>query len=985
MGDELTEFLPTYPDGTEDDFSFQIFKRKEFNELTLEANENRPTEQGQLLLDQIFIKRFISGKTPYDKSLLYRGIGTGKTCVASAIVENFKLMSVGGSKRKPALLLVTSPGLAATFRNLVVNVCTEPNTYFAPKGEDEQMTERKIKGRLKSSVNASYEIKTYTTFLTVQDGSKSTKTGRKPVPITEDMIEEYSNRVIILDESHTIRQTKVEEQQMYDTLHLLLHKVKGCRILLMTGTPTQDDADEIASQLNLILPMDKQLPTGSSFSKRYFNKDGSFKNRDEFVEKIRGPYVSYIRPMLSTAEKRIMGTTEPWGTMTRVWPDVMSDFQYSVWKKAKDADKDEEGQAALRSGRDASIAVYPKIDNGVVSQTEGLYGTSAFNTYFREKKGKEFDYKFKDALVKREFRDNLRRYSTKFDAIIRDIKEHPNDLIFVYTGGFVSGAGAVLFALCLELHGLKRARSPKSIANPSTEERRFAVFSSVGWTINKDTDIEAMMEIINRPDNRDGDHCQVVIASQKLKMGYTFKRFTRFHSLTPDWNRPSRDQADGRVFRFGSHDDMPEDRRYVEFYNHVAVKSLKSDEETTDIRVVRLSDIKERKQVEVYRILKEVSYDCQLNYKRNVLESDVDGERECDYRECNYKCEGTPDENIDQTPPVWGYSVDEDDIITETYDAYYSDDEVKRIEGEIVKLFSVSHFNLELNVLVTLVGGDGKVGLVLRALDNVITNRVPIRNRYGFISYLKEDGDIYFLDDNFSIGTPYSDAIYTSQLFVTEKLQFDDVAEIERMRDDEERMSDVCKVIDSTTIRQLSETTRIALFEMLWIDEKNKRLSSAGKKALEAIKTSLQADDYLVEVAGLWYHVFTRNAYSNQDKYAHPLLTRVYRESSEMWEYASQEEEERVIDATKRNKVSKRDKLASRHPFFGETKEERFTIVTTKNGKPIGNGKACSSYSKDELEGFITKLKLTMPDTINKQTLCSALREGMTRKGLMAE
>lgn len=52
---------------------------------------------------------------------------------------------------------------------------------------------------------------------------------------------------------------------IYKQFHRFLHVVKDCKILLMSGTPMKDGVEEIASVMNLILPLNKQLITGDDF------------------------------------------------------------------------------------------------------------------------------------------------------------------------------------------------------------------------------------------------------------------------------------------------------------------------------------------------------------------------------------------------------------------------------------------------------------------------------------------------------------------------------------------------------------------------------------------------------------------------------------------------------------------------------------------------------------------------------------------------
>ena len=40
------------------------------------------------------------------------------------------------------------------------------------------------------------------------------------------------------------------------------------------------------------------------------------------------------------------------------------------------------------------------------------------------------------------------------------------------------------------------------------------------------------------------------------------------------------------------------------------------------------------------RLVKEVAFDCALNYDRNRSVGLVDNSRECEYSDCNYSCDG---------------------------------------------------------------------------------------------------------------------------------------------------------------------------------------------------------------------------------------------------------------------------------------------------------------------------------------------------------
>ena len=68
----------------------------------------------------------------------------------------------------------------------------------------------------------------------------------------ETIRDEYSNLVIVIDEAHHLH-IKESKKNAYSQIYRMLHLVKNCKVILMTGTPMVDSPSEIASLMNLIL------------------------------------------------------------------------------------------------------------------------------------------------------------------------------------------------------------------------------------------------------------------------------------------------------------------------------------------------------------------------------------------------------------------------------------------------------------------------------------------------------------------------------------------------------------------------------------------------------------------------------------------------------------------------------------------------------------------------------------------------------------
>jgi hypothetical protein len=97
-----------------------------------------------------------------------------------------------------------------------------------------------------------------------------------------------------------------------------------------------DRPEELASIMNLLLPLDNQLPTGKQFLEEYFSK-GDLKSREKLEDVLRGR-VSYLRSMESSIVKLFEGKVQaPLKKMPTV-PLEMSKLQAKVYIQAYNDD-----------------------------------------------------------------------------------------------------------------------------------------------------------------------------------------------------------------------------------------------------------------------------------------------------------------------------------------------------------------------------------------------------------------------------------------------------------------------------------------------------------------------------------------------------------------------------------------------------------------------------------------------------------------------
>src|SRR5208282_594381 len=361
----VDNFLTWYPDLQSPEFSEFVVSSREFAEFNVPQYET-PPKKGELLTHQKLIGRFLSPNTPYTGLLLFVKVGGGKTCASVTVAEQFKTSMVEGRIRGRPLILVKNDALMKVFIWHIYAVCTSGlyGTLLVEEWRKLGLDKHKIEARLHKKVRKTYEIDTYGKFLN--------QLAKKP---NVWIALEYSNRVIICDEIHKIREHG-DTLDNYTELIRLFTNIKNSRIMLMTGTPIWEQPWEVSSIFNLMLPEEKRLPSGNDFMKRYFDRNDRLIKEQELVEAWRGK-VSYLKAPLGDTKRIVEGQTKPWFKKIKVYPSQMSPYQAFVANaaetdeqiiKAKTKGKKEikekkvAGGSFLRQARDAMNFVYPETD-----------------------------------------------------------------------------------------------------------------------------------------------------------------------------------------------------------------------------------------------------------------------------------------------------------------------------------------------------------------------------------------------------------------------------------------------------------------------------------------------------------------------------------------------------------------------------------------------------------------------------------------------
>lgn len=387
--------------------------------------------------------------------------------------------------------------------------------------------------------------------------------------------------------------------------------------------------------------------------------------------------------------------------------------------------------------------------------------------------------------------DYIRMLSCKFAEIVRLVRDEPGNA-FVYSE-FVEGSGAIVLALCFEGMGFVRYNEATSMfvgigadtikplcsggdaeatgrrVRPDILSRqqggplRYAILTRD----TSDTKFRSMMDAMNSYENRHGDYIKVLISSRVGRDAINVNNVLQIHIVGGEWNQSLLYQALSRGLRATSHEDLIREeqerirleggdpataRVIVKIYKHASV-ALDEAESSIDLQMYRMSEYKDRRIKRVMRIAKQCAVGCQVHYHRNVRPTDVDGSPTCDYDICDYPC-------IDPAPTEEDYS---------TYDVLYADEVVNNVITDIVNIYRQRNA-LTLNDISALLPNYRRKYIIM-GLEQLITNKTPLIDRFGYTTYLREDNGAFYLDRSYPTGNKasYAMAYYTEGIIAIEQ------------------------------------------------------------------------------------------------------------------------------------------------------------------------------------------------------------------------
>ena len=671
--DDIAEYSKDYeyyPDYYDSKMIEKITHKKEFHLHRLKNDKKEledlcDTSFFEIQSHQYFLKNLMSKNTHYNGILIFHGVGVGKTCSGVSIAENFK--DIYGEDDKKIMIL-SSKNIQIGWKKTIFNPHLKDNqctgdTYSI----DDNVSD--VDKESKRVVKKYYDFYGYASFanmikrlierncMIIEDDELRIK---KEIELIK---ETFSDRILIIDEVHNIRNDGDGEKVDRDTLIYIEKMIKysdNLKLILLTANPMFNKSNEIVWILNLLLMNDK---------KELIDEKTTFKNDivTEYGEKIlkeksKG-YISYLRgenpisfPIRRYPKKRSYphvkidkvsssnsqkinlfqtGRIQDKISFLELYTSELNDYQKKYYLLQSDTYKDEEKLRIEDEGYllQLSNICYPNTSEDIKEKI----GDEGFNSCFSLRKGlNQYSYKLNTLNKYKEFlkEEYIWKYSSKIYTILQEIK-HSDGIIFIYTNYLKSGV--IPLALALEQNGyLRYNESPllnhKNKSSISYEGKlredyknknefiqgKYMIISGGSLTKN----LEEKLRVLTSRGNKDGEKIKIVIGSSVAAEGLDFKNIRNVHILEPWHNLNKLEQVNGRAIRNCSHKDLSKEKRNVTIYLHSS--NIDVNRETIEMYLYRIAEKKAKDIGKIETILKQNAIDRELFRSMNILsEKDV--------------------------------------------------------------------------------------------------------------------------------------------------------------------------------------------------------------------------------------------------------------------------------------------------------------------------------------------------------------------------
>jgi len=608
----------------------QTLPTAELETLKRMRDEVSKSKDFKLQPQQRFLRRVLSPESSVRSLLMVHGTGTGKTCTAIQIAEEYVIRPEFQNKK---VLMISSPAVQQNFRDQIFDVtkaisdedgvllskqCTG-RRYLEiiqrAQTEPLRMTDRSVQEKVKRLagrlLDEFYEFFGYEEIAILIDNERN-----KPQNDFEQWVHKtFDNRLIIVDEAHNLKTTTTEStttKRSSLAIETITKIANGVTLVLLTATPMYDRYDEILFYFTLFMWNERKLDRSKQITTaEIFDDKNKFKEGQEV--RFRGwcqDYVSYLKGdnpftfpfRLPPPDDMLAPTTKKYnykGTPITIPRKYLKLTQSFV--------------SPFQSKYIQNLTTTPPLSTNTICTLPG-------NKSFRETFEVMNTYSYRKGVEPFLAPSKVGLYSSKF-ALVLNIILKSKGVVFVYSNSVEIGTN--LFAMCLEEHGFENAGGSPMLDNPSGETAKGTRGKYLRFT-GQDTQAELnrALDRVKDPRNADGSDIRVIVASPKVSEGVDFRFVRQVHILDPWFNMSRIEQILGRGMRTFSHALLPPEQQNCTVYLHACVFP-DSDQETIDETVYR--EYSEKKAVDIAKVKKvimESAMDCDLQQGINNLPED---------------------------------------------------------------------------------------------------------------------------------------------------------------------------------------------------------------------------------------------------------------------------------------------------------------------------------------------------------------------------
>ena len=693
-----------YPDIRDPDFLNLLLRKREFIELQaepfkmLEEGDDDPCSTDlpfKITTVQQFVRNFLSPKTPYNSALLYHSVGVGKTQAGIQVAESFLELY----PRRKIFIVAPRTIQSGFYRNIfdinriAIGTGDEANTanqgtgdlYMRLTGTLFERNKDVIERKVNEAIRRRYAFFGYLAFRNYIQKVINARVGKlaenKAALIQKALEQEFSGRVVIIDEAHHLREAEAatEEGEEADTtgaggradsdeskaganlvpyLKQVLAAADGLKLVLMTATPMYNTAKEIITLLNFMLLNDKRATLTES---QIFDRSGSLRSSahgllataaSAYVSFMRGenPRTFPVRLFPRGAGEFEYPSVDPGGLVEvpeesriamNTLPLVPSYLSEEGVRTLEELQNEEISEGAAQSGRYGISTRDRLIQAGnfifPVEPDEENFGEGGFqNTFVKEGKGAVSKYTVVDGVSPDWLAlENIGEFSPKTATVLKSV-QYSKGVCFIYSR-FVT-TGALMIAMALEANGYTISGRPTGIFKDGIQspggrqcalcplkekghsgDHSFTPAKYVILTGNDELSPKNAESIAaaRAAENKNGGQIKIVIGSQVAAEGVDLRFIREIHIFDSWYHLNKTDQVIGRGIRFCSHSLLPISQRNATIFLHVVIAD--GTRETMDLYSYRMALAKARQVGEVSRLLKIHAVDCNLNHDAIVI------------------------------------------------------------------------------------------------------------------------------------------------------------------------------------------------------------------------------------------------------------------------------------------------------------------------------------------------------------------------------